>query len=342
MNPRRLTVAAVVVGTTAALVVSCSSSHPTHHGGAATSPTGAPVALPVRCALTGLPAPAGREPARPALGVKIGNDPSALPQTGLDYADIVFEEPIEGAITRLLAVFQCHTPPSVGPVRSTRWIDDQLMPMFHSDALAYAGGISFEEAMVPAAHIIDLSYTGVAAGAYSRSGNRVPPENLYASGRGLWQAANSNRPPRAVFSYSAQPPAGHPAGSIHLVFTSYYNVSWYWQAGAHDWTRVEYGAPDRLTDGHVVTATNIVVLRVATRPSPWPEDSSGEHGIESLTVGHGAALVLRNGRVITGIWRRANVHQPIQLVTKNGQRISLAPGNTWVELLPLTGSYSVG
>ena len=74
-----------------------------HHRPPAPAPT---------CPLTGTPAPGGTVPARPALGVKIGNYPDDRPSSGLNQADIVFEEPVEGAITRLVAVFQCQTRPA--------------------------------------------------------------------------------------------------------------------------------------------------------------------------------------------------------------------------------------
>ncbi len=79
------------------------------------------------CPLTGLPAPGGKVPQRPALAVKIDDYPDARPQTGLNDADIVFDEPVEGGITRFAAVFQCQSPPLIGPVRSARAVDVQIL-----------------------------------------------------------------------------------------------------------------------------------------------------------------------------------------------------------------------
>ena len=82
--------------------------------------------LPV-CPLTGLPPRDGHVPQRAALAVKVENLPEARPQWGLDHADIVFEEPVEGGITRFIAVYQCHVAPRIEPVRSGRLVDIAIL-----------------------------------------------------------------------------------------------------------------------------------------------------------------------------------------------------------------------
>src|SRR5271167_4810797 len=94
---------------------------------ATTTTTTHPVAVVATCPLTGTPAPVGTVPARPALAVKIGNYTGDRPSTGLNQADIVFEEPVEGGITRLVAVFQCQAPAPVGDVRSAREPDVAIL-----------------------------------------------------------------------------------------------------------------------------------------------------------------------------------------------------------------------
>src|SRR5580698_834968 len=105
----------------------------------ATTTTTAP---PTDCPLTGAPAPPGGVPQRPALAVKVDNYPDARPQSGLDQADIVFDEPVEGGITRFAAVFQCQSPTLVGPIRSARAVDLQIMDQLSKPILVHVGGIN--------------------------------------------------------------------------------------------------------------------------------------------------------------------------------------------------------
>ena len=134
------------------------------------------------CPLTGLPAPAGNAPQRPALAVKIGNDPSSRPQSGLDQADIVYEEMAEGGITRYMAVYQCQNAPLIGPVRSVRWDDWNILEPYRQAILAYSGGIDpwmQEAATLPWIYNANGSFEPT-ANAYYRYSSSSPPASLGA------------------------------------------------------------------------------------------------------------------------------------------------------------------
>lgn len=306
--------------------------------------TRAAAAAPPVCPLTGTAPPAGHPvPNRPAVAVKIGNDPAALPQSGLDKADIVFEEPIEGAITRLVAVFQCYGAVQVGPIRSTRWVDSQVLPRFDHPGFAFAGGINPDIATIQQAPLVALDALN-GGPAFFRTSGRYPPENLYTSTAALWQLMPQSSPkPPPLFTYSRVPPAGVAAGSVALGWSSYYTVTWIWDPTHGRWARVEYGSPDVTADGVRITAVNVVVMKVRTYAGPYAEDSSGEHGIRSVLVGSGPALVLRGGKATPATWVDRSLTDPLQLISPSTrQPLSLAPGNTWVELVPLGGSVTVG
>src|SRR5271165_5176465 len=97
---------------------SSTASKPKPKPSTTTTTAGPPIAP-----LTGLPDPSGQSLTRPALSIKIENTPQARPQTGLDMADVVYEEVTEAGITRFMAVFNSAVPPVVGPVRSARIMD---------------------------------------------------------------------------------------------------------------------------------------------------------------------------------------------------------------------------
>lgn len=347
-QPRRWAGAAAAAAS--ALLVAGCGSHAAKHPVAApttTSPasststsgtTPPTTAAPRRpaCPLTGQAAPGGKVPARPALAIKIGNDPGAWPQSGLGHADIVLEEPIEGAMTRLVAIYQCQQATTVGPVRSTRWIDDQVLPQFGHPGFAFAGGIIPDEALVHAAGLVDLGYD-TAVSAYERSSNRYPPENLYTSTVKLWAAMTSRNPPRPIFQYGPPTVAGQRVTAATLRFSSIYSVGWRWVPAQHLWLRSVNGSVERTAARHLVRAANVVIERVRTVSGRWPEDVNGALGVHSITVGSGPLVVLSRGHAVSGTWSRSATTVPAQLRAADGKPIRLAPGPTWVELLPSGG-----
>lgn len=319
---RRLSAAGLVLGTVGALLAGCGS------------PARVPAAV-ARCPLTWLPAPGGVVPRRAALAVKIGNDPAARPQSGLSGADIVIEEPIEGAMTRLIALYQCHQAAEVGPVRSTRWTDTRILGQFGRAGFAFAGGTTPEEDMVRSSPLVDLSVNAV-PGAYHRIAGRRAPENLYTSTAALWADVPGRAPPQPVFRYGRPLLTGTPVTAATLAFSSSFAVQWRWDPGRRTWIRWVGGRIDRGADGHALQAANVVIEDVATFPG-IVEDALGSRGVNSVTTGHGEATVLTRGHATAGTWSRGSVDEPARLTAAGGRPLVLAPGVTWIELLPVGG-----
>ncbi len=163
--------------------------------------------LPPRCPLTGTLAPKGKAPDRPAVAVKVENLPEARPQWGLDKADIVFEEPVEGGITRFIAVFQCQAADRIEPVRSGRLVDPQILEPLGRILFGYSGAIQ------PAINEVDskrslLFDVGAdrAGGSYYRDPDRYAPHNLVTSTSALYAAASAlgdrdEKGPTPIFAY---------------------------------------------------------------------------------------------------------------------------------------------
>ncbi len=290
------------------------------------------------CPLTGLPA-AGAVPRRPALLVKVGNEPfGARPQSGLNEADIVFDTPAEGFIMRYIAVFQCHNAASIGPTRSVRWVDWHLARQFIRPILAFAGGIDPNVNQVAAFNWLasaNLLEGGQAAGV--RTTNRVPPDNLYTSTAALYGLfpKRTGRPP-PVFQYSrALPRGGQPTASLAINFSYDTDVVWKWDATSKMWDHTYSGAPDidALTNRPVSTK-NIVVLFVTYQFGPYIESRGGSGDFESQTLGRGVGYVLRDGVAIKVTWTRKYLIDPFSFTRSSGT-VTLAPGRTWVELVPV-------
>lgn len=328
---------AVVAGLAAA---GCTSSS----GSGAGTTSAAPAPNESRCPLTGEPAPGGGPvPARPALAVKVDNYPGARPQSGLDDADIVFEEPVEGGITRYVAVFQCRQAALVGPIRSARNIDIGILGQFGRPVLAHVGGIEPVLQDIAESPLVDLDL-GAHPSVVEHPPGRVAPYDTYASTEALWDLEAGDRtPPPAVFRYAASPPTGPAATTVAIPFSTSSDVVWRFDAGSDVYLLDQGTVPDLLADGTPISAANVVVQFVHVTLGPWAENSEGGLEVQAnlYRQASGPVEVFRNGREVVGTWSRNGLAQPTALVTSGGATIALAPGRTWVELVPTTVGVSV-
>lgn len=307
------------------------------HVAATTTTTRPTTTVPVGppCPLTGQPAPGGVVPQRPALAVKVDNYPTARPQSGLDMADVVFEEPVEGGITRLVAVFQCQGADLVGDIRSARAVDVQIVDELSHPLIVHVGGINPVVNMVAAADDVnvDLGYHG---SIIQRPDGRYPPYNTYISTAAAWGLVpNDTTPPAPLFTYADIAGVGTPLSSIHIPFGPTSDVTWTWDAPSKHWLLSYGGVPATVASGAQIGVANVVVQTVQVSYGPWEENSSQSSlEVQSQLIGSGPLLVLRNGEEVSGTWQRAALGSVTSLVASNGTVIPLAPGPTWVELVP--------
>jgi hypothetical protein len=311
------------------------ANNPTPTGSNPSTPTTPPP--PPICPLSGVERSKG-VPQRPALAIKVENIPESRPQTGLSWADIVYEEPVEGGITRFIAVYQCQDASRVEPVRSGRLTDVDILVQFGKPLMGYSGGAGKVVAAIREAGILDISYeTSRAASAYHRDANRQAPHNLYTNTKDLYAVGKGLFDPIApdpIFVYGKRAPKGaDKVTEVHVPFSSSSDVFWKWSSSKKVWLRSHGAVPHVSTDGTQFSATNVIVQVVKTDLT----DQTDKNGIRSpraITVGTGKAYVFRNGRVIKGTWVRDSVDQVTKFLDADGNEIKLAPGQTWVELLP--------
>ncbi len=303
-----------------------------------TTTTVAPVAA--TCPLTGTPAPGGVVPPRPALAVKIGNYTGDRPSAGLNQADVVFEEPVEGSYTRLVAVFQCQEAALVGDLRSARQPDVGILSQLSDPVFVHAGGITPVLDLLAAAPLRDVNILGGGMDAITiHPSGRYAPYSTFTATTPVWARYPADTaPPAPIFTYSATPPAGAVPGSgasVHVPFSAESDVTWTWSAPTSSYLRSYSGVPDTLVDGTRTSTANVVVMTVPTSTGPWVENSEGAHEVEVTATGSGPVVVLRDGMAITGTWTRSSLTQPATLTAADGAPITLHPGSTWVELAPV-------
>lgn len=290
---------------------------------------------PTVAPLTGLPDPSGESLGRPALSVKIENTPEARPQTSLDTADVVFEEVTEGEITRFVSVFDSTIPDVIGPIRSVRAMDPDIVTPL-GGIFAYSGGIPETVDLIrhaPGVNSIDETQAG---SAMFRDKSKKAPHNLYGHGPDLLAKGGQPVPVRPLFSYldAGAPFNGDPVAQIDVGFKQGYAVTYAFDAPSHSWKR-SYGlAPHTAASGQQIAPTNVIVQFVGCCV-PSPEGGAFQ------TVGQGQAWVFSDGKIVRGQWTRSDRAQPTHYVDASGAPIKLQPGRTWVEFVPASPDYPV-
>lgn len=286
--------------------------------------------------LTGLPF-GDADLNRPSLAGKVDNHPAARPQVALDRADIVFEELVEGGLTRYIAIWHSDLPPEIGPVRSVRPMDPDIISPF-GGILAYSGGQQrFIEAMLntPVESAIN-GQSGVKDFFY-RSNDKVSPHNVIVRATELVQNFADKAPPTPQFIYAADGAtasatvAGEPVSRLTASFSSFQAPGWEWSGGEGVFLRSHTnGAADLAMSGERVTASNVVVLFV--------EIQVIQDIPTTLLVASGDGYVASGGHLLPVSWSKAGPEDAIQLRDAAGQEVALAPGITWLQLLPAPGS----
>ncbi len=285
--------------------------------------------------LTGLADPSGASLTRPALTVKIENTPEALPQYGLDQADVVYEEIVNGGITRLAAVFNSHAPTKVGPVRSVRPTDQQIVfPL--GGIFAYSGGAPYAVASISQAPVklVDESSAGAAM---FRDPSRQAPHNLYANAAALFAFKGTPTPPPALFHYrsSSQAATGVQVAHFTVGFPSIYSVTWTWNATTASWDRSLFGQKIVTGTGVQVSPKNVLVMFV-----PYV-NGVGTFTSYANLQGSGPVWAFIGGREVRGTWSRTSKSSVLNYTLANGQPLALTAGQTWVELQYSGGPMSV-
>lgn len=328
------TLGGLAVCLTAIAVVAGCSGKPAaapKHTTTTTTTTPAPKPTP---SIPGVPLSGG-----PVLAVKIDNTPAGRPRIGLDQADVVYVEPVEGGLTRLMVVFSRHLPPLVGPVRSGRETDKDLLANYGPVALAYSGASSYTVGVLATGHQVNLVFDYDSRGFY-RDHSRPAPYNVIGNTAQLLARAGGGVRPRDIgFRYGAPTSPGAPATSVVASWPSS-TEALVWSPARKAYLVTSNGQTDISPTGQQYAATTVVVQYVQTHLTP-NRDVNGVHTPLADVIGQGAATVLRDGRVWHGTWSRPSAMAPTAF-TAAGKRVTFAPtGTVWVLLVSVGDPVSV-
>ncbi|MGN6087974.1 MAG: DUF3048 domain-containing protein [Actinomycetales bacterium] len=285
--------------------------------------------------LTGLPVTS----LAPVLAVKIGNTRPERPPIGLDSADVVYVEMVEGGLTRILALFSSHVPAKVGPVRSARETDVQLLAQYGKVALAYSGS---DTAVVPMLRSSGMKLLSFDAGrGYRRDASRGhAPYNVVGNAPQLLSYAPGAAKAKDMgWTFATAAPAGGSAVSSMTARWPLATVSATWQASGKHWGIAVDGGTERTAAGVALHPATVLVQYVDER-TLGRRDAARTPVPYAQTVGSGTGLVLRDGKAYQARWSRPSAGAPTAW-TVGGQPAVFAPGQVWVLMVPKGRTVSV-
>ncbi|MEV6000554.1 DUF3048 domain-containing protein [Streptomyces griseomycini] len=298
-------------------------------------------ALAAGCTASGGPIDDGRGPAapsarerlpdgadvRPVLAVKIDNTPAARPHTGVDAADVVYVEQVEGGLSRLVAVYATRLPESVGPVRSARESDLELLRQFDRPVLAFSGAQGKLLPLIDRAPLEGVTPES-SSGAYVRGTDRSAPHNLYLRPERLMADPPGGAALTTGFRFGRPPAGGEPKDALTVRYPAA-RTTFTWSDADDRWLVSLDGVPATTTEGERLAPATVVVQYVTVRRSGY-RDFLGNNTPYTETVGSGEATVLRGGRAYEARWSRLSAEDGTSFTTGDGERMTFARGQVWV------------
>jgi hypothetical protein len=282
-------------------------------------------------------------PSATVLAAKIDNTSGSRPRLGVDRAAVVYLEPVEGGLTRLLAVFSSAAPggmpQEIGPIRSARESDVALLGNWGRVAFAYSGGSAYTRAIVDAGNLAAVPSDQSGEG-YRRVSDRKAPYNVLARPDALVKRAGTSATTGDPgYRFGPPSPGGTSGVRVATAWPSS-RVELTWDAGSGRYLVLIDGEADVDADGAPHAAATVVVQEVATHLS----ENRDVNGVQTPVVdlmGHGAVTVLRDGQSWKGEWSRPDLTSPTSF-SAGGQPIAMASGPVWVLLVPTGQAVTVG
>ncbi|MEN9740153.1 MAG: hypothetical protein RLZ72_419 [Actinomycetota bacterium] len=270
---------------------------------------------------------------------KIDNHPDARPQFGLNHTDVLFEELVEGGLTRYVAVWHSDVPDAIGPVRSIRPMDPDIASPFKG-SIAYSGGKRKFIFMMRDTQVENLMHGISKTKPYMyRTDLRAAPHNVILRAAKVIADRQGTEAPAPAFTFATNgemPTAlqfGKMREVLHARFSYGNQPSWVWDAENGVYKRRQAnGEWDVDENGDVLTATNVIAEIVK---------ESHEFGYvpKALVVGKGTAYVSTGGKTFPVKWTKKDRNSFTVFTFQDGNVVKLAPGNTWIELVPTSGKF---
>lgn len=298
------------------------------------------------CPLTGTDIPKGLDVERPALAVKVENAPQARPQSGLEDADIVIEEVVEGGITRFMTIFHCGEATKLGPVRSARFDDPNIMKPF-TRAMAYAGSNDIVDKELAKNNVLSV-LEGESDALFRDPPGSTDVHSLYTDTRKVRKVVEKEelaRPEEDLLTFGDIPgdAQAKKAKKVTINFNASNTIEYQWSPKG--WKRFEAGVPFDSATGGQITVPNVLVQEVRVDNSKHITDVVGNPSPDITLDGKGRAVLFRDGQALVGEWTTPQRGEIPTFKTKSGVEFVFAEGQIWWELVPskkgdVKGSFS--
>lgn len=273
---------------------------------------------------------------RRVLAVKVDNHPRANPQSGINHADMVIELMVEG-ITRFMTLWHESDVDYIGPVRSGRPTESNILPALNHPTFAFSGGQGWVQNMISGNGINMLKELSTG---YFRISSRSAPHNLYADTFILRETADArgyedDPPDGPLWEFGPIDPAAEAATRVVLDFSGN-TVIWTWDSDESLWLRTAYGSESNWRDEDGTEGRIGVPVMVALYVDQYTAaNPSGGKGLPSSVVtGSGRAFVFADGKVVEGTWERDSIEEWFTLTDEDGETLAVPPGKIWVSLVP--------
>ena len=271
----------------------------------------------------------------PVLVVKIDDTTQAHPQIGIEKADVVYIEQVEGGLTRLAAVFSSVIPQRIGPIRSARISDIDIMSQYGRVAFAYSGAQKKLLPVIEAANLQDLGAQHEGSSIYTTDPERIPPYAMVLRADLLMKKVveknyQIDSAKKIGFIFGGKNEGGVPTDKVVMHWpAATYSATW--SESQNRWLLGHNNQPNIADSGIHLGPTTLVIQIVSITPSEYKDKLGGVTPL-SHTIGTGKAYVLRNGELFAGSWSRTSAESGTSFALPNGEPITFEAGQVWIAL----------
>jgi hypothetical protein len=274
----------------------------------------------------------GREvPESPIVVVKIDDTNEAHPQVGIDKADLIYIEQVEGGLVRLAALFSSKLPDYIGPVRSARISDIDLLAQFGKVAFFYSGAQSKLYPVIKEANLFDIGAMHESPKIYTRDPDRIAPYDMVLYGPEVKKRIADLDVATTKdfgFTFGDLVKKGRKISSVKLNWpAASYSANW----NGKSWDLLHNGKADVTSDGIQISPSTFIIQTVVITDSEYQDKLGGVTPL-SITVGEGTGWVLRDGFAIKAKWNRPDASSGTTWSDLDGNEIKMAAGQVWVAL----------
>lgn len=274
----------------------------------------------------------GREvPESPIVVVKIDDTNEAHPQVGIDKADLIYIEQVEGGLVRLAALFSSKLPDYIGPVRSARISDIDLLAQFGKVAFFYSGAQSKLYPVIKEANLFDIGAMHESPKIYTRDPDRIAPYDMVLYGPEVKKRIADLDVATTKdfgFTFGDLVKKGRKISSVKVNWpAASYSANW----NGKSWDLLHNGKADVTSDGIQISPSTFIIQTVVITDSEYQDKLGGVTPL-SITVGEGTGWVLRDGFAIKAKWNRPDASSGTTWSDLDGNEIKMAAGQVWVAL----------